>query len=41
MIRLKDVAERVGVSISTVSRVIQNDQNQMLTRNKSKNLGGC
>ncbi|WP_350299235.1 LacI family DNA-binding transcriptional regulator [Peribacillus frigoritolerans] len=26
MIRLKDIAERVGVSISTVSRVIQNDQ---------------
>ncbi|MGE6376425.1 LacI family DNA-binding transcriptional regulator [Peribacillus muralis] len=26
MIRLKDIAEQVGVSISTVSRVIQNDQ---------------
>ncbi|WHY00181.1 LacI family DNA-binding transcriptional regulator [Neobacillus sp. DY30] len=26
MIRLKDIAEHVGVSISTVSRVIQNDQ---------------
>jgi LacI family purine nucleotide synthesis repressor len=26
VIRLKDIAERVGVSISTVSRVIQNDQ---------------
>ncbi|WP_045517018.1 LacI family DNA-binding transcriptional regulator, partial [Neobacillus niacini] len=25
MIRLKDIAEYVGVSISTVSRVIQND----------------
>ncbi|MFD9626615.1 LacI family DNA-binding transcriptional regulator [Peribacillus muralis] len=32
MIRLKDIAERVGVSISTVSRVIQNDQ----TRNVNK-----
>ncbi|WP_163100149.1 LacI family DNA-binding transcriptional regulator [Peribacillus alkalitolerans] len=26
MVRLKDIAEHVGVSISTVSRVIQNDQ---------------
>ncbi|WP_375709218.1 LacI family DNA-binding transcriptional regulator, partial [Sporosarcina sp. NCCP-2222] len=25
MVRLKDIAEKVGVSVSTVSRVIKND----------------
>ncbi|MCS0791050.1 LacI family transcriptional regulator [Cytobacillus firmus] len=37
MVRLKDIAEYVGVSISTVSRVIQNDQTRNVnqeTRNK-------
>ncbi|MCH6267260.1 LacI family DNA-binding transcriptional regulator [Neobacillus citreus] len=37
MVRLKDIAEHVGVSISTVSRVIQNDQTRNVnqeTKNK-------
>lgn len=37
MVRLKDIAEYVGVSISTVSRVIQNDQTRNVnqeTKNK-------
>ncbi|MED1469265.1 LacI family DNA-binding transcriptional regulator [Bacillus salipaludis] len=37
MVRLKDIAEYVGVSISTVSRVIQNDQSRNVnqeTKNK-------
>lgn len=37
MIRLKDIAEHVGVSISTVSRVIQNDQTRNVnTETKAK-----